>query len=319
VPADSKPPYRGRLAPSPTGLLHVGHARTFWTAAQRAAQHHGQLILRNENLDAQRCKPQFVRAMYEDLHWLGIHWTEGPDRGGPCAPYSQSERGAHYLAAWQTLRTRGLIYPCTCSRKDVAQSASAPNENDTDDEPIYPGHCRPASCGRNPAPCGDGRLIRAAEAKPRGTHPQGRELVPTHDGPMSPDPSPPPANWRFRVPDNEEIYFTDLHLGPQLFTAGRDFGDFIIWRRDNVPAYQLAVVVDDAAMQITEVVRGADLLKSTARQILLFRALGLPIPAYYHCDLIRDECGVRLAKRHDALSIRHLREKGWTPEQVRLK
>ena len=124
-------------------------------------------------------------------------------------------------------------------------------------------------------------------------------------------------NWRFLVPDGQEISFTDLHLGPQRFVAGRDFGDFIGWRRDDVPAYQLAVVVDDAAMRITEVVRGADLLKSTARQILLFRALGLSVPEYYHCDLVRDEAGVRLAKRHDALSIRRLRELGWTPKQVR--
>jgi glutamyl-tRNA synthetase len=125
------------------------------------------------------------------------------------------------------------------------------------------------------------------------------------------------VNWRFHVPDGEEICFTDFHLGPQRMTAGRDFGDFIVWRRDDVPAYQLAVVVDDAAMGITEVVRGADLLKSTARQILLFRALGLPAPDYYHCDLVRDENGVRLAKRHDSLSIRKLRESGWTPEDVR--
>lgn len=109
----------------------------------------------------------------------------------------------------------------------------------------------------------------------------------------------------------------DLHLGPQRIIAGNDFGDFIVWRKDDVPAYQLAVVVDDNVMQITEIVRGADLLKSTARQLLLFRALGLPIPSYYHCDLVRDEAGVRLAKRHDALSIRKLREMGWTPEQVR--
>jgi glutamyl-tRNA synthetase len=327
VPADLNSNYRGRLAPSPTGLLHLGHARTFWTAAQRAAQHHGQLILRNEDLDPQRCKPEFVRAMYEDLNWVGIEWTEGPDRGGPFAPYSQSERRPHYLAAWKSLRALGLIYPCTCSRKDVAQSPSAPHENDTDDDPIYPGHCRPTpsedhpnlceddpiSRGDNPNSWGDGRLARPAEAKLRGTHPDSRKL----DRVTNPDP-PPAPNWRFRVPDGEEIRFTDLHLGPQLFIAGRDFGDFIVWRRDNVPAYQLAVVVDDAAMQITEVVRGADLLKSTARQILLFRALDLPIPAYYHCDLIRDESGVRLAKRHDALSIRHLRESGWTPEQVRL-
>jgi glutamyl-tRNA synthetase len=126
------------------------------------------------------------------------------------------------------------------------------------------------------------------------------------------------VNWRFRVPDGEEVCFTDLRLGPQRFVAGRDFGDFIVWRRDDVPAYQLAVVVDDAAMRITEVVRGADLLKSTARQLLLFRALELPAPDYYHCDLVRDEAGVRLAKRHDALSIRKLRETGWAAEQVRV-
>jgi glutamyl-tRNA synthetase len=125
------------------------------------------------------------------------------------------------------------------------------------------------------------------------------------------------ANWRFRAPDGEEIRFTDLHLGEQRMIAGRDFGDFIVWRRDDVPAYHLAVVVDDAAMQVTEVVRGADLLKSTARQILLYRALGLELPAYYHCDLVRDEAGVRLAKRHDSVSIRRLRELGWTPERVR--
>jgi glutamyl/glutaminyl-tRNA synthetase len=175
VPSYSNSPYRGRLAPSPTGLLHLGHARTFWTAAHRAAEHHGQLILRNEDLDPHRCKPEFVRAMYEDLRWLGIDWTEGPDRGGPFAPYSQSERRPHYLATWQTLRTRGLIYPCTCSRKDVAQSASALQENDSDDDPIYPGHCRPkavpSSTGDHLNSCGDGRLVRPAEAKPRGTHP----------------------------------------------------------------------------------------------------------------------------------------------------
>ena len=119
------------------------------------------------------------------------------------------------------------------------------------------------------------------------------------------------------MPEGEEICFRDLHLGAQGIVAGRDFGDFIVWRRDDVPAYQLAVVVDDAAMKITEVVRGADLLKSTARQILLFRALGLKIPDYYHCDLVRDSAGVRLAKQHDSLSIRKLQELGWTPEQVR--
>jgi len=296
VSINSNPkPYRGRLAPSPTGLLHLGHARTFWIAAQRAAEHGGALILRNEDLDSQRCRPEFVDAMLEDLRWLGIAWTEGPDCGGPFAPYAQSQRRSHYLDAWRRLLHRGAIYPCTCSRKDVAQAAAAPN--DSDDEPLYPGKCR-------------AQRIQLAP----------HERIPSTPLKASSDPvprDPSGVNWRFRVPDGEEIRFIDLHLGPQSLVAGRDFGDFIVWRRDDVPAYQLAVVVDDGAMQITEVVRGADLLKSTARQILLFRALGLPEPTYYHCDLVRDQSGVRLAKRHDALSIRKLRELGWTPERVR--
>jgi glutamyl/glutaminyl-tRNA synthetase len=284
--------YRGRLAPSPTGLLHLGHARTFWIAAQRAAERGGVLIFRNEDLDSQRCRAEFVQAMFEDLRWLGIEWVEGPDRGGAFGPYAQSERRGIYLEAWKTLRDRGFIYPCTCSRKDVAQAAGAPN--DADDEPVYPGTCRLAVSG-------------AAELRSGGTT----------DAPVGTWAAPGGVHWRFLVPDGEEISFTDLHLGPQRMVAGADFGDFIIWRRDDVPAYQLAVVVDDAAMRITEVVRGADLLKSTARQILLFRALGFPVPDYYHCDLVRDAAGVRLAKRHDSLSIRKLRELGWTPEEAR--
>ena len=191
--------------------------------------------------------------MIEDLRWLGIAWCEGPDCGGPVGPYTQSERREFYLEAWKTLRDSGMIYPCTCSRKDVAQAAGAPNE--LDDEPVYPGRCRPASV-----------VPGAARLRLRGT---AEAAVATWVS------TPRGVNWRFRVPDGEEICFTDLHLGPQRMVAGRDFGDFIVWRRDDVPAYQLAVVVDDAAMGITEVVRGADLLKSTARQILLFRALGL--------------------------------------------
>ena len=287
-------PYRGRLAPSPTGLLHLGHARTFWMAAQRAAEHGGQLILRNEDLDPERCRAEFVEAMIGDLRWLGISWTEGPDCGGPVAPYVQSERRRWYLGAWEQLREAGMIYPCTCSRKDVAAAAGAPN--DSDDEPIYSGRCRP------------GPGVGTARLRRRGT---AEAAVSTWSD------QPAGVNWRFRVPDGEEICFDDLHLGPQRVVSGKDFGDFIVWRRDDVPAYQLAVVVDDAAMGITEVVRGADLLKSTARQILLFRALGLKTPDYYHCDLVRDAAGVRLAKRHDSLSIRKLRELGWTPEQVR--
>jgi len=272
------PPYRGRIAPSPTGLMHVGHACTFWTAYQRALEHRGTLVFRDEDLDPQRSKADYATAMLEDLQWLGIRWQEGPDVGGPFGPYEQSRRREFYRETWRKLRDGGFIYPCTCSRKDLTMSAAAPNEGD--DEPMYPGRCRE----------------RIGDAKQYE--------------------SPAGVNWRFRVPDDEVIRFEDLHLGAQSYVAGRDFGDFVVWRRDDVSSYQLAVVADDAAMQITEVVRGADLLKSTARQLLLVRALGLPVPGYYHCDLVRDEAGVRLAKRHDALSLRTLRETGKTAEEV---
>lgn len=278
-------PYRGRIAPSPTGYLHLGHARTFRIAADRARQFGGSLIFRNEDLDWERCRPEFVAAMFEDLRWLGISWDEGPDCGGVYAPYSQSGRREHYLSAWRRLRDAGLIYPCTCSRKDLAASINAPN--DLDDEPIYPGKCRPENCRT--------RTDAKQYEEPAG------------------------VNWRFRIRDGEEIAFVDQHLGAQQLVAGRDFGDFIVWRRDDLPAYQLAVVVDDHAMNVSEVVRGADLLKSTARQLLLYRAMGWTAPLFYHCDLVRDENGMRLAKRHDALSIRKLRESGWTAEEVRAR
>lgn len=269
-------PYRGRLAPSPTGLLHLGHAATFLIAAERARG--GTLILRNDDLDQQRSRAEFYSAMLEDLAWLGIRWQEGPDVGGPYAPYSQSERQPLYLAAWRKLRDSGFLYPCKCSRRELALAASAPHE-EGDDEPLYPGTCRPL--GGQPLPD-----------------------------------SPTGHNWRFRAPDGESVIFHDHHFGPQEFIAGTDFGDFLVWRRDDVPSYQLACVVDDAAMRITEVVRGADLLKSTARQILLYRALELQPPEWYHCPLITDENGQRLAKRHDALAIRALREQGESRELV---
>ena len=283
---------RGRLAPSPTGYLHLGHARTFWTAQERARANNGALVLRNEDLDHARCKPEFVAAMLEDLRWFGLEWQEGPDRGGPFGPYNQSERYDLYRAAFDKLHAGGFVYPCTCSRKDIQAAASAPHAGD--DEVIYPGTCRTKS------------EVRSEKGEQnRGT---------SHFAPRT---SPFPPSWRFRVPDGEIISFTDGHLGPQQFVAGRDFGDFVIWRNDDVPAYQLACVVDDAAMQITEVVRGADLLVSTARQLLLYRALGLAAPAFYHCPLMTDASGVRLAKRHDALSLRSFRERGVAPETLR--
>lgn len=268
--------YRGRLAPSPTGYLHLGHARTFWIAYQRALAAEGTLILRNEDLDPDRSQPHFYHAMIEDLRWLGLRWQEGPDVGGPFGPYSQNQRHGLYRDAWRRLLVGGWLYPCRCSRKDLALAMQAPH----DDEGIYPGTCRPAA----------GQSITAGQSSA--------------------------ANWRFRVPDGHAIEFEDRHFGPQRFIAGQDFGDFLVWRRDDLPSYQLAAVVDDAAMQITEVVRGADLLKSTARQILLAPALGLSSPAWYHCDLMLDPQGQRLAKRHDALSLRSLREQGEHPEQL---
>jgi glutamyl/glutaminyl-tRNA synthetase len=257
--------------------LHIGHARTFWIAAQRVIEKNGMLILRSEDLDQQRSRNDFASAMIEDLHWLGIRWSEGPDCGGRYGPYVQSERRAHYLAAWRRLREGGFLYPCICSRKELAQSANAPN--DRDDEPIYAGTCR-------------GRAKTVEFSEPAG------------------------LNWRFRVPNGEMVEFMDLSQGRQRYLAGKDFGDFLVWRRDDIPAYQLAVVVDDAAMRISEVVRGADLLKSTARQLLLMHALGWKAPQYFHCELVRDAAGARLAKRHDALSIRQLRESGLRPAEV---
>ncbi|MGA2029012.1 MAG: tRNA glutamyl-Q(34) synthetase GluQRS [Verrucomicrobiota bacterium] len=272
--------YRGRIAPSPTGYLHLGHARTFWTAQERTRANDGVLILRNEDLDSTRFKMGFVDAMLEDLRWFGFEWSEGPDVGGPFAPYNQSERMNFYRAALEKLRAGNFIYPCVCSRKDIRSATSAPHAND-DDEPIYPGTCK------TKFPSASSNLPSAK------------------------------FSWRFRVSDGEMISFTDGNFGEQKFIAGKDFGDFVVWRHDDVPAYQLACIVDDAAMQITEVVRGADLLVSTARQFLLYRALGLTSPNFFHCALMLDEKGERLAKRHDALSLRKLRELGEMPESLR--
>ncbi len=267
-------PYLGRLAPSPTGLLHLGHARTFWTAQERARAAGGRLLLRNDDLDAVRCRMEFVATMLEDMHWFGLRWEE--------PMVSQSERMPLYRAALARLHAAGCIYPCTRSRRDVLAAAGAPHDGEENDEPLYPPQFRPAP----------------------GT-------------PRPPLTDPVAVNWRFRVPDGEELTFTDGHFGPQHAVAGEAFGDFLAWRKDDVPSYQLACVVDDAAMGVTEVVRGADLRLSTFRQLLLYRALGLAAPAFYHCALMTDAKGVRLAKRHDALALRTLRAQSRTPEDIR--
>jgi glutamyl-tRNA synthetase len=269
--------YRGRLAPSPTGYLHLGHALTFWAAAERARMHGGELILRMDDLDRSRSRPEFVDGALEDLRWFGFSWSEGPDCGGAFGPYSQSARMDRYAEALANLVERGFLFPCRCSRKDILSAIQAPHA--ADEEPVYPGTCRERVADRGPATLG--------------------------------------VTWRFRVPDGERIGFVDRCRGAVEWIAGRDFGDFVVWRQDGVPGYQLACVVDDAAMRITEVVRGEDLLLSTARQLLLYRALGLTAPDFHHGPLMTDEKGVRLAKRHAALGLRQLRESGRSPEELR--
>lgn len=278
-PLNSAPParYLGRLAPSPTGHLHLGHARTFWLAAERARAAGGELLLRNDDLDALRFRLDFVAAMLEDLRWLGFTWRE--------PVVTQSSRMPRYRAALEKLHAAGLIFPCTRTRRDVLEAISAPHESAappaSDDEPVYPPQFRPPL-----------------------------------DAPLPPLTTPTTVNWRFRVPDGEAISFHDARFGPQRAVAGRDFGDFLVWRKDDAPSYQLSCAVDDAELGITEVVRGADLIKSTFRQLLLFRALGHAAPAYYHAPLMLDDRGERLAKRHDALSLRTLRERGVTPDSI---
>jgi len=264
-----------RFAPAPTGYLHLGHVVNAVHVWGETRARSGRVLLRIEDHDRQRSRRVYEDSILEDLAWLGIEWQP--------PMISQSSRLPAYRAAFDCLLAAGAVYPCTCSRRELAAMTQAPH--DEDDEPVYTGRCRP----------------------PVGT-------VADFD---------PSANYRFRVPDGEAVGFEDGNFGPQAYTTGRDFGDFLVWRRPlgprepGLPSYQLACVVDDAFMGITEVVRGADLLRSTARQILLQRALGLQPVAYFHTALLRDEAGVRLAKRHDALAIRTLRERGLNPEDVR--
>ena len=269
--------HRGRLAPSPTGGLHVGNVRTLMLAWLSARAAGGQVVLRIEDLDRARCKPGFTEALIADLRWLGFDWDEGPDTGGPHTPYAQSERLDRYRDALRQLADRGLAYPCVCSRAEVATAVSAPHDSTG---PVYPGTCRD-------------RFADAADAR-RQT---GRD----------------PA-WRFDSRRCPSVPWCDAFRPDAAMPDAVD--DFVLWRADETPAYQLAVVVDDLAMGVTEVVRGDDLADSTPRQRALIQALGGGAPAYRHVPLVLDETGRRLAKRTGATQVAELRRLGVRPEQI---
>lgn len=246
------------------------------TAYERARAAGGKLVLRMEDLYADHCRMDYAQGIIEDLHWLGIHWEEGPDEGGPCGPYVQSLRREGYLKVWKLLNAAGVIYPSAHTRKDVERAQSAPHEGDFD--PVFPEEFRPEHFEKTDEP---GEI-----------------------------------NWRLKIPYGMSVRFVDKRAGVQEFVAGRDFGDFVVWCKNGWPSYELAVVADDHDMRVTEVVRGEDLLLSSARQILLYRTLNWVAPAFYHCPLVRDEKGVRLAKRTDALAIGELRRRGMSPGEV---
>jgi glutamyl-tRNA synthetase len=270
---------RGRFAPSPTGPLHLGNARTAlvsWLAARAAG---GRYAMRVEDLDAARVRPGLEARILDELRWLGLDWDEGPDVGGPAAPYRQSERLGGYAAALARLRAAGLVYPCFCSRAEVAAAARAPH-GPSEDGPRYPGTCAGLS--------EEAARGRAAARRP---------------------------SWRFRAAPGP-VRFEDGVRGPQAVDVAAEVGDFVVARADGVPAYQLAVVVDDAAMGVTDVVRGDDLLPSTGRQLLLYAALGAAPPRFAHVPLVVGEDGERLAKRHGALSLGELRARGADPRAV---
>lgn len=268
---------RGRYAPSPTGTLHLGNLRTALLAWLFARSAGGAFVMRVEDLDHPRVRPGSAARMLADLRWLGLDWDEGPDVGGPLGPYTQSLRQALYVGALARLRQRGLLYPCYCTRAELHSTghiASAPHGGD--DSPPYPGTCRD---------------LTTRERRQREQ--EGRR----------------PA-LRFRVPDGE-IAFDDMIAGPQREHVAASVGDFVVRRSDGIIAYQLAVVVDDALMGITQVVRGADLLTSTARQLALFDALDYSRPRLFaHVPLALDTTGVRMAKRDASSGIGDARERG---------
>lgn len=273
-------PVRGRYAPSPTGALHLGNLRTALLAWLFARHASGQFVLRIEDLDLPRTRSGAASCMLADLRWLGLDWDEGPEVGGHHGPYFQSARQAIYDAALAQLRAAGLVYPCYCTRAELARLASAPQAGD--DGPRYPGTCRD---------------LTAAQRRAHET--AGRR----------------PA-LRFRAPD-APIRFRDTLHGEREELVGATVGDFLVRRSDGIVAYQLAVVVDDALMGITQVVRGDDLLPSTARQLALYAALDYAPPREYaHVPLLLDAAGTRMAKRDNALGLDPLRERGARPEDV---
>jgi glutamyl-tRNA synthetase len=273
-------PFRSRFAPSPTGDLHLGNARTALLAWLQARHAGGAFVLRVEDLDFGRVRPGIMESQLADLRWLGLDWDEGPDVGGAFAPYLQSERQERYGEALRRLEGQGLLFSCFCSRREIAAAASAPHAGD-EEGPAYPGICRTLSA--------DERRRREAQ---RGA----------------------PA-LRFRARPGA-VRFHDLIQGDLTFHPAEEVGDFVVRRKDGVAAYQLAVVVDDAAMGITHVLRGADLLPSTARQLLLYEALGLQPPIWTHVPLLLGPDGERLAKRHGAVSLWELRERGVPARRV---
>lgn len=275
---------RGRYAPSPTGDLHLGNLRTAllaWLFTRSFGTVAGQFVLRVEDLDRPRIRPGATQRMLDDLHWLGLDWDEGPDCGGSYAPYTQSERLDIYAQYLRQLQQQGLLYPCYCSRAEVAQATQQSNEENPEG-PRYPGTCRTLS------------KQQRKEKEANGRQPA----------------------LRFRVADERTVSFTDMLMGPQTQQVQQVVGDFIVRRSDSIFSYQFAVVVDDATMHINQVVRGADLLTSTARQILLYEALGFPIPSFAHVPLILDENGQRLAKRTQSAGLAPLHNAGMSAAQV---
>ncbi|MFM8251439.1 MAG: tRNA glutamyl-Q(34) synthetase GluQRS [Planctomycetota bacterium] len=305
---------RGRLAPSPTGALHLGNARTFLLAWLSLRAQGGTVVLRIEDLDGPRIKPAATQSVIEDLHWLGLDWDEGPDVGGPWGPYLQTERGPLYEQAFERLRAAGVLYPCGCSRSDIERAASAPHPGE--EGPRYPGTCRPAT--RTPSILPPATELPATELP--STELPATELTPAvaatggaEQGGRSG--AAVAAAWRFLTP-TEPQRFTDGRHGPQVHDLQATLGDFVVRKANGTPAYQLAVVVDDAAMRITEVVRGDDLLSSTPRQLLIYRTLNWEPPQFYHVPRMIGPDGRRLAKRHGDSRLAMYREAGLSPERL---